>query len=345
MAVLETGRRTATYKLATLMALLDHCVEHMPDDPGGTLIVPVSALAERVLELYWLQVLPFDGGELKQTTQPVASILRQTVGLREAAGVGTRGVALAVVQVQAPKAYAAAVSSIALTLAQQPLSRLQHVGAERRAVFLYDDSWMHPDLTRRQLTDQGGALTLHPGVATALARLSGLLKLAIEVLWVDEVRRWNKHLAAHVPDIAGHLFDRDRISLNPAREALRVGFGSYCFYCHARVGPSAPVDHVLPWSRVGLDGLANLVLACPGCNGDKGSTLPAPALVEAAAGSDRIVLEQLAEGLSWPTQYDRMVRAARGLYRGQPPGSPVWIRRNQAAAVDFVIPDDWLLIS
>ena len=30
VAVLETGLRTATYKLATLMALVDHCIEYLP---------------------------------------------------------------------------------------------------------------------------------------------------------------------------------------------------------------------------------------------------------------------------------------------------------------------------
>jgi len=77
--VLESGRRTATYKLATLMALLDHCVEYLPETPDLPLTVPVSALAERVLDLYWLQALPFEGDELRQTTQSTASILRHAI--------------------------------------------------------------------------------------------------------------------------------------------------------------------------------------------------------------------------------------------------------------------------
>jgi hypothetical protein len=31
VAILETGLRTATYKLATLTALVDHCIEHLPE--------------------------------------------------------------------------------------------------------------------------------------------------------------------------------------------------------------------------------------------------------------------------------------------------------------------------
>jgi hypothetical protein len=58
VAVLETGLRTATYKLATLMALVDHSVEYLPDSPNDELTIPIASLAERVLETYWRQVAP-----------------------------------------------------------------------------------------------------------------------------------------------------------------------------------------------------------------------------------------------------------------------------------------------
>ena len=32
VAILETGLRTATYKLATLMALIEHCIENLPNN-------------------------------------------------------------------------------------------------------------------------------------------------------------------------------------------------------------------------------------------------------------------------------------------------------------------------
>jgi len=52
VAILETGLRTATYKLATLMALIEHCIENLPEQPGDALRVPLPALAHRVLEIY-----------------------------------------------------------------------------------------------------------------------------------------------------------------------------------------------------------------------------------------------------------------------------------------------------
>ena len=71
-----------------------------------------------------------------------------------------------------------------------------------------------------------------------------------------------------------------------------------------------PIDHVLPWSLVGIDGLSNLVLACARCNGDKRGALPALAIVDRVLERDRDVLEQIASEVQWPTQHDRVVAAA-----------------------------------
>jgi hypothetical protein len=116
-----------------------------------------------------------------------------------------------------------------------------------------------------------------------------------------------------------------------------------CFYCGTSVGPSAPVDHVLPWSRVGIDGLANLVVACFRCNGNKSQSRPAPWLVEQVVARDKTVMERVAADLSWPTQLDRVVAAARGLYRGQAPGTPLWSGFGRTTAVDIAWSPDWLL--
>ena len=74
VAILETGLRTATYKLATLMALIEHCIENMPEQAHDVLLVPIPDLAHRVLEIYWQQVRPFEGQKLRQSTQTSARI-------------------------------------------------------------------------------------------------------------------------------------------------------------------------------------------------------------------------------------------------------------------------------
>ena len=159
--------------------------------------------------------------------------------------------------------------------------------------------------------------------------MSGLLKPALEILWVEDVRRMNRFLDEDVPDVAGHLFGRDRISLAPARTALKEAFGATCFYCSAALAADNPVDHVLPWSRLGIDGLANLVLACGRCNSSKLHALPSVELMDLALSRDRAVLEQVADSIEWPTQYDRVVAAARASTGASPRGR----RHGQACDV------------
>jgi hypothetical protein len=324
------------------MALIDYCIEHLPENPADTLPVPIPDLAHRVLEIYWRQVRPFEGQELRQSTQPRARILAAANMFRSLAG---RSVSLEVAIVRAPAAYDAAIDEIALCLAQQPLHRLQRLpGSATSDPFLYEDSFLNDQISRKALRAHGDGIELKPGVAYGLARLAGLLKPALEVMWVEDVRRINKFLGADVPDVAGHLFGRERIALASLREPFKDAFGAHCFYCDRHLKPDNPIDHVLPWSVVGIDGLANLVLACARCNGDKRNSLPAVDIVDRVLARDRQALEQIAAEMEWPTQRERVIAAARGLYRGQPTGVPTWSGYQQVVSLDISYPPWWIQI-
>ncbi len=343
VAILETGLRTATYKLATLMALIDHCIENLPERADDELTVPIPELARRVLEIYWRQVRPFDGHELRQSTQPRARILLAANDLRAAASAGLGGLSLDVASLRTPEAYQKAIDEITLCLAQQPLHRLQRLpGSESADCFLYDDSFLHDHVTRSMLRAHGDAIVLKPGVAHGLARLAGLLKPALEIMWVDDVRRMNKFLHAEMPDVAGHLFGRERTAMAVVREPFKDAFGAHCFYCGTHLSEDNPIDHVLPWSLVGIDGLANLVLACERCNGDKSGALPAIAIVDRVLERDRKVLEEIASEIEWPTQRERVVAAARGIYRGQSEGVPTWSGYHDTVRLDISFPPWWM---
>ncbi len=241
-----------------------------------------------------------------------------------------------------PPAYRSAIDEITLCLAQQPLHRLQKLpGASTSDPFLYDDSFLHDQVSRSTLRAHGDAIELKPGVAHGLARLAGLLKPALEIMWVDDVRRMNKFLYDKVPDVAGHLFGRERTALGVVREPFKEAFGPHCFYCRAHLPVNNPIDHVLPWSLVGIDGLANLVLACARCNGDKSGSLPAVSIVDRVLERDREVLEQIASEIQWPTQHDRVVSAARGIYRVQPAGVPTWSGYKKTERLDIRFPPLW----
>jgi len=342
VAILETGLRTATYKLATLVALIDHCIENMPERSDDVLRVPIPGLAHRVLEIYWQQVRPFDGKELHQSTQPRARMLIATNALRDAAGIKQTGASVEIAKLRAPAAYRSAIDEITLCLAQQPLHRLQKLpGSSTSDPFLYDDSFLHDQVSRSTLRAHGDAIELKPGVAHGLARLAGLLKPALEIMWVDDVRRMNKFLYDRAPDVAGHLFGRERTALAAVREPFKEAFGPHCFYCGGHLPANNPLDHVLPWSLVGINGLANLVLACARCNGDKSGALPAIAIVDRVLDRDQEVLEQIASEIQWPTQHDRVVAAALGIYRAQPPGVPTWSGYKRTERLDISFPLSW----
>jgi len=274
-----------------------------------------------------------DGGYSRQYATS-ARILRAVERLRAEAA-ASHIASPAVARDRLPLAYERAVDEIALTLAQQPLHRLQRVmGAAAGPTFLYDDSWLHDHVSWRTIKANGGAIVLYPGVAAGLARLSGLLKPTLELLWVHDVVKLNAGLVEEGQDVAGHLFGRERLSLQPVRSAFLDSFGAHCFYCDAGLRSSSPVDHVLPWSRVGIDGLANLVASCERCNSDKSNALPAVATVTRVLSRDRLVLDEIGSQVGWPVQYDRVCRAARGLYRGSPEGAPTWQSRGRFTPLD-----------
>jgi len=69
----------ATYKFALLHAMADLCVAK-GDDSGAPLELSTEDIAERYVELYWPQAVPFLHGEqeavLRQNTGDAASTVR-----------------------------------------------------------------------------------------------------------------------------------------------------------------------------------------------------------------------------------------------------------------------------
>ncbi len=69
--------------------------------------------------------------------------------------------------------------------------------------------------------------------------------------------------------------------------------------------------------------------------------MPAVAIVDSVLGRDRDTLEQIASALQWPTQYDRVVAVADGIYRGRA-GVPTWSGYKQSERLDISLPPWWL---
>jgi len=53
---------------------------------------------------------------------------------------------------------------------------------------------------------------------------------------------------------------------------------------------------------------------------------------------------KIAEAIDWPTQRERVVAAARGIYRGQPAGVPTWAGYNKAVRLDVAVFLEWMRV-
>jgi hypothetical protein len=147
LEVIDSGRRTATYKLALLIALLDLCARHSDANGRAPERLYTRDIAEQVAVLYWPQVIPclVTGAgaavELRQITLSRAAIIAAVSAFRRAADVaGATSWHLA--RQRLPQRYESMLDQAEVTVAQQPLPRLQAVGSTDTVFpFIYELSW------------------------------------------------------------------------------------------------------------------------------------------------------------------------------------------------------------
>ena len=336
LGVLDDGRRSATYKPALLMSLVELAAESAPQ--AAPLELPLRVVAERTMELYWPQTRPYPhvaGGSLRQTTGAHSRIIDALVGLRGAVGAGSND-PLGRVRTTHPQEFATARDRIVQTLARQPVPRLQRPGrgagdGTQYPRFLFDDVDYVPE--RGWRGEGEPVIRLLPGVAEALARGAPLLRIAAQDIWTREVAEINR-LQIEEQQLRAFLFGSTRIDLTEVAGGLRDLGHDQCFWCRGNLGRRAEVDHVIPWSHYPNDDLANLVLVDPACNNDKRDRLISAELVTRWVDRDRRQLQALAENLRWPMEPVRSAHVARSAYRYLPVGVPVWRRRGHLQPFD-----------
>ena len=330
LAVLDEGRRSATYKPALLLALVELAVERV--DGMAPLELPLDDIADRVMELYWPQTRPHAAAEgaLRQATTASSRIIDALTGLRLATGAAVNE-ALGHVRIGHADAYSSARDKIARALALQPIPRLQRPGGGGAAGeyprFLYDD---HDFASEKGWLRRGESpvVRLLPGVADALARAAPLLRMATQDVWVREVAAINK-MQTQEQELRSFLFGADRIGLHKVADGLRDMGVAECFWCERSLGNAVEVDHVIPWSHYPNDDLFNLVLADRECNNNKRDRLVTGELVERWTQRDQRALKELAGELQWPFAPRRSGLVASSAYRYLPEGMPVWAGRDQ----------------
>ncbi len=264
--LLAEGQFVATYKYALLVALADLSVQHGRDD-DSTLDVPIRAIAERFIDLYWRQCAPYgsvvadgDYGVLIQNTGRQASIVAVIHALRHDHGTVARAM-------RSP-AWHRAVTQTTRLIQTMPLWRLQVLRSEMLE-FLYEKS------------PHRGRIRLKRGVAANLRRFHGIIVRLAQGEWLRFIQALpaNAPLLGPTSDLGQFLFGAERGALLKIAEPLAEAQSGLCLYCQRPV-QAGEIDHFVPWSRYPRDLAHNLVLAHARCNRAKSDLLAAETHLE-----------------------------------------------------------------
>lgn len=333
LALLDESSRSSTYKPALLLAVLDVAPAQPPNAP-----VPVRQLARRVIELYWPQTVAYPTtGEVLLQNQAggQATIVRDIAAFRRDHGLTSRALGE---DARRGPAWDELVTKVERTLAEWPIPRLQRPYEP----FLYHFDWPWEEAGRWSVRAYGAssrALTLHPGVLDALVALGPLLRPFITQWWADKAARLNPRVEAarSLVEFEEFLFGRDRAVLARIAEDLLDLQAGACFYCAQRLTRERQIDHFVPWSHSGDDGIDNLVAACRRCNLGKRATLAGPGHLAALLERNRrwtADLSSIAETKRWPRDPARTAAIVRTTYLRSADDRPAWHVRDGMTTVD-----------
>ena len=350
LEVVDSGRRTATYKLALLLALLDLCALRCDADGRAPTELTTRDLAEQVASLYWPQLVPFrlDGTpgavqlrQIKAKSSKIVDSLRAFRQEVEPAG----ATSLRVARQQFAAQYETVIDVIERILAEQPLPRLQSVGTSKEVfpfVYHLGDDWKPGQkFSRKHLRSfgpRGPSIQLCDGAGDELVRLAPLIRPLVELHWTRMVAQVNDVNTVE-EDLRHHLFGSPRIAPSKElRDGLRYQQDNRCFYCADAMVGKTEVDHFIPRVRCANDAIENLVLADRACKGDKSDLLAAPSFVTKWAGRNQEQgsgLEAIAELGGCESDSDGTMAVARSIYSHLPPGgTPMWQGRKLIVSSD-----------
>jgi hypothetical protein len=328
LSLLEETNVTATYKPALLMSIIDYATEMGDIDE-----IPVSRLAERVIELYWPQTLvhPSSGLVLSQNQKgSQAKAVKEIVNFRAKTGSFSTTLPECF---RTGKDWDRLIRRVELSLAEMPIPRLQ-IPFEP---FLYefDWPWERQGSWRASSYDQSSRkIKLFPGTAKALVSLGTLLRPFIMRWWSEKAAALNYEEveeARNMIEFEQFMFGRERVSLEKIAEGLLDLQAGRCFYCESSVGKNREIDHFVPWSQSGDDGLFNLVASCSKCNNSKRAILAGADFLEAIIDRNEARfkdMEGLATDRSWPADRQRSERITTSVYGTSPMERPIWIGRG-----------------
>ena len=248
------GDFSASYKYALIIAIADIAVETGHDD-GKSLTITHQSLAEKFIDLYWQQSVPFRNDVvLVQNNGIQASIISEIIRFRYSNQLAT------VISARSASSYELLLKKVTKTVVEKPIFHIQNLGGKKEQ-FLFESG-----------VDN---ISLLPGVSYCLRRFQELIQQLARSHWIDHIKRNKKNIGAlgQDDDLEAFLFETSRQSLEIVNRGLRR-LSNRCFYCHGAL-QQADVDHFIPHSLYPRDLAHNFVLAHPACNRSKSNTLAA----------------------------------------------------------------------
>lgn len=258
--ILQSGTFTSTYKFALLISLTRLAIEQ-GHDSGESLSLSYQDIAEKFIDLYWKQSLPFQFNQhdpfiLKQSTGRQASIVNAIRNAQQQ----FKTIAVARKDILY---WTQLKKSVAVTVKQMPVVYLQNVNGQTHE-FLY------------HLQDSKQQLILLPQVMYCLRQFSEIIEELCQKQWIDYIRanRQNLVVLDGLPDLNQFMFAPSRSQLNAVANVLVELQECKCFYCNKPMKKgNYAVDHFIPWSLYPADTGHNFVLADDKCNSAKSNFL------------------------------------------------------------------------
>lgn len=332
LTVLERGGFVATYKYAVILGLVDLCLEGSTRSGAAPPSATTPQLAEKVVRLYWPQARAFRERVLLQNSGKQAGILSQIVRFQSA--LIDPSVPLGRARSLAPQAYVRLLREVEWILVKMPLPKLQRVGREV-VPFIYQIRW-DDDVRRGEFSSDefDNGIRFIGDASDHLVRLAPLIRPLVQRKWAALVAQFNDFPEA---ELERFLFGARREAIAHLAAPLRELQADACFYCGARLGDGAQVDHFVPWSRHPDDALDNLVAAHSRCNARKSDHLAAAEHVEewmSRMQRRSADLEAVSDEARWPREPQRTLGVARSIYLRLPTGARLWQLDRHFVPVD-----------
>lgn len=302
--ILQSGSFSSTYKFALLISLSRLVIEK-GEDSGEQLALEYSDIAEKFIELYWKQAVPYtfnDEGRLilNQNNGKQAAIVNRIIELRQiysSLGLLRRD----------PAVWSKLVKDVTRTVKDMPVRYLQNING-KNFEFLYQ-----LDQSRKQLI-------LLPQVMFCLRQFSEIIEELCQKRWIDYIRKnsSNAPILNQLPNLEQFMFEPNRNQLNAVANVLVELQECKCFYCNKpmRKG-NYVVDHFIPWSMYPSDTGHNFVLVDSNCNSKKSNLLASDEFLhkwqERNEEQDLIIVDQISV-LGFLTDKERSHKMADWAY-------------------------------